>query len=120
RPCGGAASRRRGGGVRAAVVVFDGVDELDALGPYEVLATARALGGDVEVRLATLRPAEWVRGAHGVVVRPHEVLPERLDLLVVPRGGWNGRSPTGARARGAPGAPPPPTPAPPPPRRARA
>jgi len=90
--------------VRAAVVVFDGVDELDALGPYEVLATARELGGEVVVRLATLRPAEWVRGAHDVVLRPHEVLPERLDLVVVPGGGWNDGSPTGARAEVAAGA----------------
>jgi putative intracellular protease/amidase len=35
------------------VLVFDGVDELDALGPLEVLRSAAAAGADFQVRLVS-------------------------------------------------------------------
>jgi len=35
------------------VVVFDGVDELDVVGPLEVLRRAAAIGADVQARLCS-------------------------------------------------------------------
>jgi transcriptional regulator GlxA family with amidase domain len=84
--------------MRAAVVVFDGVDELDAIGPYEVLATAAELGGDLQVELVTIEPQETVRAANGLVFQPHRTMPERVDILIVPGGGWSNRAPQGAYA----------------------
>jgi len=53
--------------------VFDGVDELDAVGPYEVFANGERAGAPIEVRLVTLedcgrgrrqpRPADRPDGA---------------------------------------------------------
>ncbi len=84
--------------MKADVVLFDGFDELDALGPYEVLALARRFGGPVEVRLVTVDPRDEVTGGHGTTVRPHGVLDDEADLVVVPGGGWSDRGARGAWA----------------------
>jgi transcriptional regulator GlxA family with amidase domain len=85
--------------VRISVVVFDGFDELDAIGPLEVLRNAAKGGADLEVELVTLDGTAEVTGSHGLRVRPDGRLdPERTELLVVPGGGWNDRTPEGARA----------------------
>lgn len=80
------------------IVVFDGFDELDAIGPYEVLVNAAGLGADLRVRLVTLEPAEEVVGSHGLRVRPDGVLEGRPNLVVVPGGGWNDQAEKGAWA----------------------
>ena len=85
--------------MRIAVVVFEGFDELDAIGPLEVLRNAAAGGADLEVALVTLDGAAEVTGSHGLAVRPDGRLdPDRTDLLVVPGGGWNDRASRGAWA----------------------
>lgn len=71
------------------VVLFDGFDELDAVGPYEVLVNAAHGGADVAVETVTNEPQETVTASHGLVVQPDGVLGEP-DLLVVPGGGWTG------------------------------
>lgn len=81
--------------MNAGILIFDGFDELDVIGPYEVLDNARLLGADVEVRLVALEPREEVTGDHGVRLRPQGVLDEGLDLLIVPGGGWNDRKDRG-------------------------
>ena len=86
--------------MRIAVVVFEGFDELDAIGPLEVLRNAAAMGApDLSVELVALDGAAEVTGSHGLRVRPDGRLePDRTDLLVVPGGGWNDRGPRGAWA----------------------
>jgi transcriptional regulator GlxA family with amidase domain len=84
--------------MEAAILVFDGVDELDAVGPYEVLQRAAAKGAPLDVRLVTLAPAEQVTGAFGLRLEPDGVLGDRVDLLVVPGGGWAVRAERGAWA----------------------
>jgi transcriptional regulator GlxA family with amidase domain len=85
--------------MRVAVIVFDGFDELDAIGPLEVLRNAVKGGADLEVELVALDGVAEVTGSHGLRVRPDGRLdPERTDLVVVPGGGWNDRAPQGARA----------------------
>ena len=79
-----------------AILIFDGFDELDAIGPYEVFANAAKLGADLRVRLLTLRPADEVTGSHGLHVRPDGLLDGRIDLVIVPGGGWNDRAERGA------------------------
>jgi len=78
------------------VLLFDGFDELDAVGPFEVFANAARSRDDVSVALVTRRPAERVTASHGLVVEPDGVLGDP-DLLVVPGGGWADGGDVGVR-----------------------
>jgi transcriptional regulator GlxA family with amidase domain len=84
------------GRVRIDIAVFDGLDELDALGPFEVLRGAAEAGADVVVRLVTRQPQDVVRAAHGLVFVPDAVYQPGADILVVPGGGWVSRADVGA------------------------
>jgi len=98
--------------VNIDILLYDGFDELDGIGPYEVFdyalgyAAERASDGadggtDVterpgRVRYVTLDEREWVTASHGTRVGVDGVLPgpnadEASDLLVVPGGGWTAR-----------------------------
>ncbi|MGI8904321.1 MAG: DJ-1/PfpI family protein [Solirubrobacteraceae bacterium] len=72
-------------------LLYEGFEELDAFGPFEVLAV-----GGFAPMLVTLSPADRVTGAHGAVVMAHAALSERPDLLVLPGGGWAARREHGA------------------------
>lgn len=78
------------------IVVFDGVDELDALGPLEVL---RRVPVGWQTRLVTQRPQRMVTGSVGLQFVPDGVWePGRSDILIIPGGGWAARAATGAWA----------------------
>jgi transcriptional regulator GlxA family with amidase domain len=83
------------------IPLYDGFDELDAIGPYEVFANAADFGADLDVALVTLDSVDVVEASHGLRVEPHGVLSDQNgindpDILVVPGGGWNDRSQSGA------------------------
>jgi transcriptional regulator GlxA family with amidase domain len=61
-------------------------------------ACARAArhDGKLEVALVSM-DGESVTGSHGVRVGVDHAISEGSDLLVVPGGGWNDRSPAGVR-----------------------
>ena len=82
--------------MRCEVLLYDGFDELDALAPWEVLSDVGRARDDVDVALVTLDGDAPVRAAHGAVITPHRALSDHVDLLVVPGGGWNDRSRSGA------------------------
>ncbi|WP_128906428.1 DJ-1/PfpI family protein [Halorubrum amylolyticum] len=94
------------------ILLYDGFDELDGIGPYEVFdyalgyAAEESIGesGDDataaerpgRVRYVTLDERERVTASHGTRVGVDGVLPdpdgdEAPDLLVVPGGGWTAR-----------------------------
>lgn len=75
--------------MQAEVLLFDGFDELDGVGPYEVLACAGEFGADVTVATVTAEATQQVTASHGIVIQPDGVLGQP-DLLVVPGGGWSG------------------------------
>ncbi|WP_424001958.1 DJ-1/PfpI family protein [Haloarcula salina] len=82
-----------------AVVCFDGFDELDAVGPYEVFENAARMGASWDVTLRSVRDAETVTASHGLRVEPDGPLADADPaLLVVAGGGWNARSDAGAWA----------------------
>lgn len=82
--------------VRADIVVYDGLDELDALGPLEVLRNAERAGCELSVRLVTRKPQTVVTGAHGLRFEPDGVYGHGADVLVVPGGGWMARAELGS------------------------
>ncbi|MWG35326.1 DJ-1/PfpI family protein [Halomarina oriensis] len=77
------------------IVLYEGFDELDAVGPFEVFANATSAGGDLPPTLVTLDERDTVTASHGLRVGVDGVLSDP-DLLVVPGGGWNDRSSAGA------------------------
>jgi transcriptional regulator GlxA family with amidase domain len=70
------------------IVLFEGFDELDAVGPFEVFQNGARVGADLTVGLVTIDPAETVTAGHGLRVEPDGVVGDP-DLLVVPGGGWS-------------------------------
>jgi len=82
--------------MRIAIVLYDGFDELDAIGPYEVLCNAAAGGADLSVELVTLEPVQHVTGSHGVEIMPHDRLERAWDMVIVPGGSWSARGEVGA------------------------
>ena len=80
------------------IVLFDGVDELDAVGPLEVLRGAAADGADLAVRLVTRTEPLEVTGNHGLRLAADAVYEPGADVLLLPGGGWIARAGQGAWA----------------------
>jgi transcriptional regulator GlxA family with amidase domain len=77
-----------GRGMRIAIVVFDGAEELDFAGPWEVLAFwAREVATDAEVLLVADSP-DPVRAAKGLRVLPDTTWDGagQVDVLLLPGG----------------------------------
>jgi transcriptional regulator GlxA family with amidase domain len=81
-----------------AILLYDGFDELDAVGPFEVFENAGRAGADCDVRLVTLDDRETVTASHGLRVGVDGTLDpaDAPDLLVVPGGGWSDPAAPGA------------------------
>jgi len=86
--------------MRIDIILFPGFDELDALGPFEVLTTAAKRGADFDVRLVSPSGPGEVVAAHGLRICAEANLRDdpRPELIVVPGGGWIDRDGRGARA----------------------
>lgn len=84
---------------RIQILLYDGFDELDAIGPFEVLRRA-AHESDLAVRLVAASDSLEVEAAYGLRVRADGPLDTASlpDILVVPGGGWNDRTDQGAWA----------------------
>ena len=73
--------------MHAQIVLFDGFDPLDVIGPYEVLiAGGAATSGALTVELVSAEgPREVVSGSGGLVLRATALLdPDHADLIIVP------------------------------------
>ncbi|MGM0606761.1 MAG: DJ-1/PfpI family protein [Halobacteriota archaeon] len=84
--------------MRIGILLYEGFDEIDAIGPFEVFENAIGNGADATVSLFTLDERETVIASHGLRVGVDGVLPEpdsstAPDLLVVPGGGWAAKRP---------------------------
>ena len=90
--------------MRIEIVVYDGFDELDAIGPFEVLRNAATVVEDLDVRLVGADGAGTVTASHGLRVLVDGGLGGDADLVIVPGGGWNDAAPQGARAEAERGA----------------
>lgn len=74
------------------IALFDGFDEIDVFGPYEMLSTPR-----IRLELATLDEPRTVRSMRGTAVGADSVL-DACDGIIVPGGGWGNRAEHGAWA----------------------
>ncbi|RXK50497.1 DJ-1/PfpI family protein [Halorientalis pallida] len=80
-----------------AILLFEGFDELDAIGPFEVFENAANAGAECTTTLRALEGTSSVTASHGLEVGVDGVLDEaNPDLLLVPGGGWNDRERPGA------------------------
>jgi transcriptional regulator GlxA family with amidase domain len=84
--------------MRTEILLYDGFDELDAFGPFEVLSN-----GGFEPRFVALGGSDTVTASHGARVLVDGTVSEAPDLLVVPGGGWIDGAAAGARAEAARG-----------------
>lgn len=77
------------------ILLFDGFEEMDVFGVFEPLRMA-----DLQVKLVSLHPKEYVTGFYGTRVIPDTLLDitNAPDVLIVPGGGWINQSPAGAWA----------------------
>ncbi len=88
------ASTLRNRRMTVKILVFEGFDELDAVGPYEVFQLAGRYGCDMSAELVTLTPTDRVVARSGMRIEPHGTLEDSVaDLVVVPGGGWNDDGP---------------------------
>lgn len=78
------------------IVLYDGVDELDFVGPMEVLRAAGRAGATSEVRLRTRVETDVVTGSFGLRIVPDGLFePGAADVVIVPGGGWAARDTIG-------------------------
>lgn len=82
--------------MRIEILVFDGVDEMDVMGPFEVWSHA-SRRPEFELVLVGLDGPVEVTGMHGLQFKAPEGL-GTPDALFVPGGGWMNRAERGAWA----------------------
>lgn len=76
------------------ILLFDGCEALDAIGPLEVLGYA-----GLDARPVGLEGAQWVRTAQGLCVQV-QTPREAVEWLIVPGGGWDARADHKAQTAG--------------------
>lgn len=81
--------------MRIDIPVFDGFDELDAIGPLEVFRNADAAGGAFSARLVTRQPVDGVTCSHALRIVPDGVFTPGADMVLVPGGSWVARQEVG-------------------------
>lgn len=72
------------------VLLFEGVDELDAIESYE---TFRLASDPIDARLVTPDPTNIVEARNGLRVEPDDTLLASSDAFFIPGGGWNDPGP---------------------------
>src|SRR4051794_22861621 len=90
RPC----QTREPPPMQIQVLIYDGFDELDAIGPYEILHGA-GMAPEYAVLAEGADEVGTITASHGTVIVPHATLAEKPDLLLVPGGGWRTREEVG-------------------------
>ena len=89
--------------MRIEIVVFDGFDELDAIGPLETLSQAARRGAPFDVVLVRADGPGEVTAQHGTRLIVADGLGQP-DAVIVSGGGWLNRAPKGAWAEAERGA----------------
>ncbi len=82
-------------GLNIDLIAYDGLDELDLIGPLEVFRRAEVAGASLHAKVVaeTLSP---VRCAHRTMLYP-DSLPSSSAAVLVPGGGWVANNGSGVR-----------------------
>src|SRR3989304_8456390 len=92
-------------GMRVGILLFDGAEELDVVGVWEVLRKARQLHSGLNLSVITVATKESIQCALGLKVLAHEVRRGWAGLgLLVGAGGAGGGGGIAGRGRPAAGA----------------
>lgn len=78
------------------IILFDGFDELDAIGPYEVFRIA-SREGDIDARLVTPEPTDQIEARNGLRLEPDGTVSSDAEMYLVPGGGWSDPDAPGVR-----------------------
>lgn len=70
------------------ILLFDGFDELDAIGPYEVFRLA-SKHGDIDAELVTREPTDRIEARSGLRIEPDDTVSADPEAILVPGGGWS-------------------------------
>lgn len=91
------AARNRPGTLRIQILMYDGVEEADSLGPAEVFDIARGyFGAKLEVKYVTVDEPRTITMNRGTkIVVEHRWNPREADIVVMPGGGWRDPSAPG-------------------------
>ncbi|WP_040790820.1 DJ-1/PfpI family protein [Nocardia paucivorans] len=83
--------------LRVHIVMYDGVEELDFIAPFEVFCAAGVLAdGSVDVDFVTTGRTGLVRAAYGTEIQVTKPwAPHSADIVVVPGGGYTQRDEPG-------------------------
>ncbi|HUQ55563.1 DJ-1/PfpI family protein [Lentzea sp.] len=84
--------------MRVRIVVFDGMDDLDVVGPYSVLGMAGRAGLGVSVGLTALGGRPHATTVGGLPLPAGPWAPQDADVLIVPGGGYASGAAPGVRA----------------------
>jgi transcriptional regulator GlxA family with amidase domain len=87
-PLAGSPARRHDPAMQIDIIIFDGFDELDAIGPYEVLRNAADFGAPFEVTLVGAHGAATITASHGTRIVVERGPSETADVVLVPGGGY--------------------------------
>ncbi len=82
--------------MRIDILLFEGFDELDAIGPYEVFRLA-GRRGEIDARLVTIERTPRIEARSGLRIEPDGTVSAEPDMLLVPGGGWSERDAPGVR-----------------------
>ncbi len=89
--------------MRVDIAVFDGMDDLDVVGPFSVLGLAGRAGLGVEVRLTAAGDVSHAVTRGGLPLHPGGWAPQDADVVIVPGGGYASGEGAGVRAEVASG-----------------
>jgi transcriptional regulator GlxA family with amidase domain len=76
--------------MRIEIPLFEGFDDVDAFGPFEVLSNAAFTQPGTSVHLVGAHEAGTINSSHGARIQVDATLSDEADLVIVPGGGWNG------------------------------
>ncbi|MBP5868750.1 DJ-1/PfpI family protein [Streptomyces sp. LBUM 1478] len=86
-PLAAAASPSTASPLRVQILLYEGVEELDSIAPFDVLSIAATMGGAIRTTLVSTDKPTMVTASRGLRIEvPRGWSPQDADVLIVPGG----------------------------------